>query len=130
MSERHSDPTYPIALLALVLSGLNFFLIILWWLSANRLAKVEVDVLSWSLSVLQTLIAMGAFAGFWLVRGAAVHSAREMAKDIAEKEAKQVAEPVARRTAEEFLTNYFPPNKSGAAIDIADALDGGEDSNG
>lgn len=51
-------------------------------LGSLRDAAHNVDnAIVFSLSLLQTIIALGAFAGFWLVRG----SARDAARDAAEK---------------------------------------------
>jgi hypothetical protein len=70
---------------SLLLSLVNFFLILYLWNSGPQ--DPESEVLAFSMTALQVvlgvlaiLLALGAFAGFWMIRTSAVEAAREEAR--------------------------------------------------
>ncbi|MDJ0629658.1 MAG: hypothetical protein QNJ44_15480 [Rhodobacter sp.] len=74
-----------LALFALVLSIVSFFLILLLWNSTPQ--DVDVDVLAFSITALEVILgvlavglAFGAFAGFWMIKTSAVEASREEAR--------------------------------------------------
>lgn len=100
--------TYGLALIGALLGGVSFFLsTLIIFMLFQRDERPNFDAMSWSLSVLQTLLAVAAIAGFWMIRGAAILQAKETAEAEAQKVSKQEAESVARRTAEAAANVYF-----------------------
>lgn len=91
-----SDGAFGVAILGAILGGLALFTNILLWLTLSlRGQKLDFDAMAWSMSVLQTLLAVLALGGFWMIRGAALLQA----KDTAEQEAKTVAGTAAEAAA-------------------------------
>jgi hypothetical protein len=114
--------TFWLPLLSVILSALAFFGVVLWWLAAPT--ERDIDELAWSMSVLHTFLAIGAFTGFWLLRDAAQGAAREEAKKVAEYEAKYEA----RRAAVEYLaTLYRTDAEPDDTKTLMNALEGGSD---
>lgn len=124
LSNSTEQSSYALALVSIILSSLSFFLIVLWWLAGPEPKGDQLNALAWSLSVLQTMIALVAFGGFWLIRNAAIAKAQEEAKSVAEKIAKEISEPVARRTAEDYLaTLNAGQTPSANSAEMQNALD-------
>lgn len=136
MAGRGNDASYILALCAFVLSALSFFGVVFWWLSSP--AERDTDAIAWSMSVLQTLLAVVALVGFWAVRGAAVAQARETAeveaRKVAEVEAPKTAERIAQRTAREtteaYLVSQYGTVRADTGESLADALDANGASDG
>ena len=73
-------------------------------LSGIRDAAGLVDsAVVFSLSILQTVIALGAFAGFWLVRGSAKEAARQAAKECSP----ECTDKWLTKNMEQHLIEYF-----------------------
>ena len=113
--------------ISVALNVVVFFTICLWWNSAGE--KPEVDTVAFGMSVLQTMLAVVALGGFWLLRGAAVEEARRTARDELERlkgsferELRDLAEVTARRTAEEWCSVQGNIRED---TSLADALDDG-----
>jgi hypothetical protein len=79
---------------ALILSFVNFAFILYMWNSGPQdpvsdVLAISITMLEIVLGVLAVMLAVGAFAGFWMIKGSAVEAAREEARtridDIAPK---------------------------------------------
>ncbi len=119
-----------IALIALVLSVVSFFLILLLWNSNPQ--DVEVDTLSFSITVLETvlgvlavLLAFGAFAGFWMIRTSAVEAAREEARRKIDEMAPELIKEAGRLAgASRGATEDQKPSLKISETDESDVLKG------
>lgn len=60
----------------------------IWTLGSYQGEITDYAPIAFSLSLLQTMLAIGAFAGFWMIRGVAINKAKE----VAEKEAKSTVD--------------------------------------
>jgi len=83
---------------SMVSSGITL-LFVMWALAASGEFEANKDPITFSLGLLQTIIALGAFAGFWLIRGVAANKA----KDVAEEEANKIADAVVKSHLEKNL---------------------------
>ncbi|HRK43695.1 MAG TPA: hypothetical protein PLH11_11700 [Gemmobacter sp.] len=124
MRTNHSptDGTFAVALIGALLGGLSFLLSILLTINLFRTEKFpQIDAMSWSMSVLQTFLAVCAIGGFWMIRGAAILHAKETAEaeakriedglkqsaiEAAKNDAIEAAREAARASAERYISEF------------------------
>lgn len=94
---RKPSGTSVIQLTSLLLSFVNFFLIILLWNSVSPETRspdtlsLSVTIMGVVLGTLTIILGLGAFGGFWIVRRDAVLAAEDEARREARKVARKVA---------------------------------------
>lgn len=100
-----------LSVIALVLSIISFFLILLLWHSGPQ--KPDSDVLAISitalevvLGVLAVLLAIGAFVGFWMIRSSATEAAREEARKKVEELAPELIRQANRISSSEKISGH------------------------
>lgn len=120
MRTNHSpnDSTFAVALIGALLGGLSLLLCILLTFILFRTDRLPaIDAMSWSMSVLQTFLAVCAIGGFWMIRGAAILHAKETAeveakriedgvKQSAIEAAQKSAVEAARASAERYISEF------------------------
>lgn len=80
MPRYRNDSAYGLALISIVLTGLNLCVLLLCWFAIGETPKP--DTLGVSMAILQTFLGIVALGGFWLIRGAAIRAAEEAARKV------------------------------------------------
>ena len=108
------DDARSASIIALIIS-VGVLLFSFWALALYNGEVKDFSPISFSLALLQTILAIGAFAGFWLIRGVAVNKAKE------------VAEVEAKKAANKAVKSHLAKNLEGDINSAITALLNGED---